>query len=75
MNFRIIGPINNIEYIARGTIVNVRSYLRKAYGQGRWSKMKSVASVRMPNGELHRVELHWYEAHGIVKRDFKIKRS
>jgi hypothetical protein len=29
--------------------------------------------VRLANGKLRRVELHWYEAHGIGKRDFKIK--
>ena len=74
MNFEIVGPISNIEHIARGTSVKVRSYLRKAYGQGRWRKMKGTASVRMPNGEIHRVELHWYEAHGVGKRDIKIKR-
>lgn len=35
--------------------------------------MKGIASVRLPNGNIRRVELHWYEAHGIAKRDFKIK--
>jgi hypothetical protein len=29
---------------------------------------------RLPNGALSKVELHWYEAHGIGKRDLKIKR-
>ena len=74
MKFRIIGPIRNIEYIAKGTSVKIRSYLRKSYGQGRWRKVKGTATVRMPNGEEHKVELHWYEAHGIGKRDIKIKR-
>ena len=37
-------------------------------------KMKGTATVRLPNGALRRVELHWYEAHGIGKRDLKIKR-
>jgi len=36
--------------------------------------MKGVATVRLPNGALRRAELHWYEAHGIGKRDLKIKR-
>jgi hypothetical protein len=36
--------------------------------------MKGVATVRLPNGAMRRVELHWYEAHGIGKRDWKIKR-
>ena len=36
--------------------------------------MKGVATVRLPNTALRRVEIHWYEAHGIGKRDLKIKR-
>jgi hypothetical protein len=36
--------------------------------------MKGIATVRLPNGALRTVELHWYEAHGIGKRDLKIKR-
>ena len=74
MKFRIIGQIGNIEQIAKGTSVKVRSYLRKAYGQGRWRKMKGIATVEMINGEIHEVELHWYEAHSIGKRDIKIKK-
>ncbi len=52
----------------------VRRYLRKAYGPGRWRKLKGIATVRLPNGALRMVEIHWYEAHGIGKRDLKIKR-
>lgn len=44
------------------------------YGVGRWRKLKGVALVRLRNGRVQRVELHWYEAHGIGKKDFKIKR-
>jgi hypothetical protein len=29
--------------------------------------------VRLANDRVRRVELHWYEAHGIGKKDFKIK--
>jgi len=74
MKFEIVGPIKNMEVIAAGPGVRVRSYLRKAYGQGRWRKMKGTATVRLPNGALREVELHWYEAHGIGQRDMKIKR-
>ena len=35
--------------------------------------MKGFATVRLPNGALRRVEIHWYEAHGIGRRDVKIK--
>ena len=30
-------------------------------------------AARLANGNLRRVELHWYEAHGIRRRDLKIK--
>ena len=74
MKFELVGPIANVEIIAAGPGVRVRSYLRKAYGQGRWRKMKGTATVRLPNGALRVVELHWYQAHGIGQRDIKIKR-
>jgi hypothetical protein len=74
MKFEIVGPITNLEVIAAGPGVRVRSFLRKAYGRGRWRKMKGAATIRLPNGVLRMVELHWYEAHGIGQRDMKIKR-
>jgi len=43
-------------------------------GTGRWRKLKGIATVRLPNGALRKVELHWYEAHGIGRKDLKIKR-
>jgi hypothetical protein len=74
MKFELVGPIANAEVIAAGPGVRVRSYLRKAYGQGRWRKMKGTGTIRLSNGALRVVELHWYEAHGIGQRDTKIKR-
>lgn len=71
MTFQIVGPIANVETIAAGPSVRVRSYLRKAYGRARWRKMKGTATVRLPNGARRAVE---FEAHGIGKRDVKIKR-
>ena len=73
MKFDVIGAIEQVETIAAGPSVKVRSFLRKTYGRGRWRKLKGVATVRLLNGNLPRVELHWYEAHGIGRRDFKIK--
>ncbi len=64
----------DVTEIAAGPSVRIRSFLRKAYGRGRWRKMKGTARVRLPNGAARKVELHWYEAHGIGKRDLKIKR-
>ena len=74
MDFEIVGQIRDVETIALARAIRVRRYLRRAYGQGRWRKMKGVASVRLPNGALRWAELHWYEAHGIGKKDVKIKR-
>ena len=73
MKFQVIGDIEVIETIAAGIGVRVRSTLRRLYGKGRWRKRKGIATVRLPNGNLRRVELHWYEAHGIGRRDLKIK--
>ena len=74
MKFELVGSITNTEAIAAGPGVRVRARLRKTYGPGRWKKMKGAATVRLPNGILRRVELHWYEAHGIGRKDLKIKR-
>jgi hypothetical protein len=73
MKFEIVGRIANVEVIASGSGVRVRRFLRKAYGSGRWRKLKGIATVRLPNGALRRVEIHWYEAHSIGRRDVKIK--
>ena len=74
MDFELVGRISEIETIAAGRAIRVLRYLRRAYGRGRWRKMKGVATVRLPNGTLRRIELPWYETHGIGKRDLRIKR-
>lgn len=74
MKFELVGRITQVEIIAAGSRIRVRRYLRKAYGPGRWRKLKGIATVRLPNGALRMVEIHWYEAHGIGRRDLKIKR-
>ena len=73
MRFDVVGAIERVETIAAGPSLKVRAFLRKTYGRGRWRKLKGVAMVRLSNGRLRRVELHWYEAHGIGRRDLKIK--
>ena len=73
MKFEVIGQITEVEGIAKGPGVQALAYLRKAYGSGRWRKLKGKATVRLLNGALRKVELHWYEAHGIGRRDVKIK--
>jgi hypothetical protein len=73
MDFEIVGDITDIETIAIGTSIRDRARLRKAYGKGRWRKLKGVAKVRLRDGTIRLAELHWYEAHGIGKREFKLK--
>lgn len=36
--------------------------------------MKGYATVRLNNGDIVEAEVHWFEAHGIGRRDLKIKR-
>ena len=74
MKFEIIEEIQEIEIIAIGSSIRDLAYLQKMHGPGRWRKLKGIAHVRLPNGNIRYVELHWYEAHGIGKRDIKIKR-
>jgi hypothetical protein len=74
MHFEIIGEITDIEPIAVGTSIRDLARLRKQYGSGRWRKLKGIALVRLANGRIRRAELHWYEAHGIGKKEIKRKR-
>ena len=74
MHFDIIGRIRQIEIIAAGVGVRERKRLWKAYGRGSWRKLKGVANIQLQDGALVRAELHWYEAHGFGKKEFKIKR-
>ena len=73
MDFEIVSSIANIQTIAKGPGVRDRARLRKRYGNARWRKLKGIAQVRLLNGTIRRAELHWYEAHGIGKKEFKIK--
>lgn len=73
MDFEIIGDITNIELIAVGKGIRDRSRLQKHYGRGKWRKLKGVAQVRLPDDTIHLAEIHWYEAHGIGKKEFKLK--
>ena len=74
MNFEIVGEIERIETIARGSRLRERSRLTKIYGSGRWRKMKGVAWIHFPDGTTCKAEIHWYEAHGIGRKEYKIKR-
>ncbi len=73
MYFEIIGDITHAETFAIGTSIRELARLRKRYGRGRWRKRKGIARVRLEDGAIRQAEVHWYEAHGIGRRDFKIK--
>ena len=72
--FKLRGQIANVQVIATGRAVRARARLRKAYGPGRWRKLKGTALVELPDGSVAQAELHWYEAHGVGRRDMKVKR-
>jgi hypothetical protein len=74
MGFEILGGILQVETIAKGLGVRDRARLRKIYGSGRWLKRKGVAQVRLANRTVHLAEVHWYEASGVGRKEYKIKR-
>jgi hypothetical protein len=73
-NFQIIGSLENIQIVAIKHSIRDLSFLERTYGQGRWRKLKGTATVQLENGRIRLAEIHWYEAHGIGKRQMKIKR-
>jgi hypothetical protein len=73
VDFQIVGEIGEVETIATGRGVRDRARLRRQYGRGRWRKLKGVASVRLLDGTIRLAEVHWYEAHGLGRREFKLK--
>jgi len=73
MSFEIVGDISQIETFAVGSGIRETARLRRIYGRGRWRKRKGVARVRLADGSLHVAEVHWYEAAGIGRKEFKIK--
>jgi hypothetical protein len=74
MYFEIIGDITHVETFAVGSSIREITRLRKRYGRGRWRKRKGIARVRLEDDTVVLAEVHWYEAHGIGRKDFKIKR-
>ncbi len=74
MHFEIVGEVSHAETFAAGTAIRELPRLRKLYGRGRWRKRKGIARVRLPDGAIRLAEVHWYEAHGIGRKEFKIKR-
>lgn len=72
--FEIVGDIKDIETIATGRGVYIRRFLDRVYGRGRWRKRKGRATVKLADGTVCDAEIHWFEAHGVGRKDFKIKK-
>ncbi|MBI5841038.1 MAG: hypothetical protein HZB19_13150 [Chloroflexi bacterium] len=70
----VIGEITEVEIIAVGHSIRELDRLQRKHGKGRWRKLKGLAAVRLPDDTTCFAEIHWYEAHGIGKRDIKVKR-
>ena len=74
MDFEVIGDVTDVETIAAGPSIRELARLRRLYGRGRWRRLKGIALIQLANGRLRRAEVHWYEAHGIGRREIKRKR-
>jgi hypothetical protein len=74
MYFEIVGEVTHVETFATGCSIRELPRLRKFHGRGRWRKRKGIARVRLSDGTVRLAEVHGYEAHGIGRKEFKIKR-
>lgn len=74
MDFEILGSVRDPETFAQGSGIREIARLRKTHGRGHWRKRKGFATVKLTDGTVFEAEIHWYEAAGIGKREFKIKR-
>ena len=74
MDVEIVSEITDVETIAADGSIRDIARLRKLYGEGRWRKLRGFAWVRLPDGIVCKAEVHWYEAHGVGKREIKVKR-
>lgn len=71
---KLRSPLEAIEVIAEGSSIRELKRLRKHHGEARWRKLKGLALIELPDGDVVWAELHWYEAHGIGRKEMKIKR-
>lgn len=73
IDFKLVSQITNIETIAIGNNIRDLARLNRTHGKGRWRKLKGIATVELPSGRIRLAEVHWYEAHGIGKKEMKVK--
>ena len=73
IDFTLVSEITEIEIIAVNKSIRDLARLNRTHGKGRWRKLKGIANVELPSGRIRLAEVHWYEAHGIGKKEMKIK--
>lgn len=74
MHFKVVGKLLGIETIAAGHGIKNLNRLNKLYGETNWRKLKGICQVKLEDGTVLEAEVHWYEGHGIGKKEMKIKR-
>jgi hypothetical protein len=74
MKFELVGTIADTQVIASGIGVRIRSYLRKAYGRRPLAENKGYCDDPIAKRRVTRCGVTLVLAHGIGKRDLKIKR-
>jgi hypothetical protein len=74
MHFEILGEIQWTETIASGRSIRELRRLNRIYGKTTWRKLKGIAKIRLEDGTVRLVELHWYEGHGKGRKETKIKK-
>ena len=50
MDFKIIGPIQDVEVIAQGHGIKNVNRLNKTYGKANWRKLKGYCTIELHNG-------------------------
>jgi hypothetical protein len=71
---RVVSQLTVIENVAVSSGIRDLARLRRTYGGRRWRKVKGTPLVELMTGEIRTAELRWYEAHGVGKKEIKIKR-
>jgi len=74
MHFKIKGTIREIETITAGHGIKNLNRLNKVYGKTNWRKLRGICRVELEDGAVLDAEVHWYEGHGIGKKEMKIKK-
>jgi len=69
----VISDIQHVQTIAVGRAIRRLNHLKRRYGSRRWRKRKGLAKVELEDGTIGRAEIHWYEAHGVGRKELKLK--